>query len=65
MRKALVAVCLLLAVGYLSAQEFGGNPPSVQWKQINTDTVRIIFPNGTDSIAQRVASVIHFLAAKK
>ena len=64
MRKALVAGCLLLVVGYLSAQEFGGNPPTVQWKQINTDTVRIIFPNGTDSIAQRVASVIHFLAAK-
>ncbi|HET9744990.1 MAG TPA: hypothetical protein VFP97_04695 [Chitinophagaceae bacterium] len=64
MRRAIIAACLLLVARYLSAQEFGGNPPSVQWKQINTDTARIIFPAGTDSIARRVASVVHFLAAK-
>lgn len=64
MRRALFTGCLLLIVSYLSAQQFGGNPPSVKWKQISTDTVRIIFPDGTDSIALRVASVVHFLAAK-
>ena len=46
------------------AQQFGGNPPSIHWKQINTDTARIIFPVGIDSAAQRVSSVVHFLAAK-
>jgi hypothetical protein len=64
MRRFLIVGCLLLVAGYLHSQEFGGNPPSVQWKQINTDTARIIFPAGTDSIALRVASVVHFLAAK-
>jgi hypothetical protein len=39
------------------AQQFGGNPPSVKWKQINTDTVRVIYPEGLDSAAQRVANV--------
>ncbi len=47
------------------SQEFGGNPPSVKWKQINTDTARIIFPAGTDSQASRIASIVHYLAKKK
>lgn len=49
----------------LSAQNFGGNPPSQKWNQVNTDTVRIIFPVGMDSAANRVASIIHHLAAQK
>ena len=54
----------ILSFSFLNAQEFGGNPPSIIWKQISTDTARIIFPAGMDSAAQRVSSVIHFLAAK-
>ena len=46
----------------LFAQRFGGTPPSVHWQQINTDTVRIIFPQKLDSIAQRVASLVHYEA---
>ena len=55
---------MILSLSFLHAQEFGGNPPSLKWKQISTDTVRIIFPAGLDSSAQRVASIVHFLAAK-
>ena len=55
---------LILSFSFLSAQEFGGNPPSIKWKQINTDTARVIFPVGMDSSAQKVGSIIHFLAAK-
>ncbi|MGE9312206.1 TolB family protein [Niabella sp. CJ426] len=40
------------------AQQFGGNPTGMRWKQINTDTARIIFPEGFDTAAQRVASFI-------
>jgi hypothetical protein len=29
------------------AQQFGGNPTSIKWQQINTDTARVIFPVGT------------------
>lgn len=43
------------------AQQFGGNPSSVKWRQINTDTVRIIFPQGLDSTANRISSVVHEL----
>lgn len=58
-----VATCLLLFPLYLFAQRFGGTPPSVKWKQINTDSVRIIFPAGLDSQAQRIATVVHYEAA--
>ena len=54
----------ILISSFLSAQQFGGNPPSLNWKQTNTDTARIIFPVGADSTAKRVASIVHFLAAK-
>jgi hypothetical protein len=53
---------LLLSTGVF-AQQFGGNPPSLKWKQINTDTARIIFPAGLDLQAEQVAAIIHRLSA--
>jgi hypothetical protein len=43
-------------------QQFGGNPPSLKWKQINTDTARVIFPVGLESQAQQVASIVEALS---
>src|SRR6202165_3246492 len=55
---------LLLVIGQGSlGQLFGGFPPSTQWKQINTDTVRIIFTQGAEWQAQRIATIIHKMAA--
>jgi hypothetical protein len=48
----------------LHAQQFGGNPASVKWRQINTDTVRIIFSEGDQARAERAASVIHSIQNK-
>ncbi|HMK27562.1 MAG TPA: hypothetical protein VK483_16130 [Chitinophagaceae bacterium] len=63
MRKLLLSYFLFL-ISYSSfSQQFGGNPPSLKWKQINTDSVRVIFPTGLDSQANRVASIVHWLAA--
>jgi hypothetical protein len=45
------------------AQEFGGNPPSLKWKQFNTDTARIIFPAGLEKQAIEVSAIVHSLAA--
>ncbi len=56
---------LLLGIHIVSlqviAQEFGGNPPSLKWKQINTGEVRVIFPSGLDSSALRTASIARYL----
>lgn len=65
MRKILLTNFLFL-ITYLSfSQRFGSTPPSVKWMQVNTDTARVIFPAGLDSQAQRIASIIHHLAAQK
>ena len=62
MKRVVIAACLSVLVCWSKAQVFGGNPPSIHWKQINTDTARIIFPNGIDSTAQRVSNIVHWLA---
>ena len=62
MRHAVII--LLLCFQFFSgiAQNFGGNPPSVKWKQINTGKARIIFPNGLDSQANRIANIMKLLS---
>ncbi|MBG9375890.1 hypothetical protein I5907_06570 [Panacibacter sp. DH6] len=60
-RIALLLSCFVVFNCYTYAQQFGGNPASVKWKQVNTDTLRVIFPVGLDSVAQRVANVTHTL----
>jgi len=57
MKKLLLLFFFLHVIVFSQAQVFGGNPSYVKWMQINTDTFRIIFPKGLDSIAQRVANV--------
>ncbi len=59
MRIYAIVFLLFINVLYAKAQEFGGNPSSVKFKQINTDTACIIFPEGLDSAAIRVAAYIH------
>ncbi len=43
------------------AQNFGGNPASIKWKQVNTSKARVIFPAGLDSQAKRVAVIMKLL----
>jgi len=59
----LVLIYFICMPGSSFSQQFGGNPPSLKWKQINTDSARIIFPAGLDSQANRVSSIVHYLAA--
>ena len=60
-RNVLLSICIFSVI-HLDAQQFGGNPPSLKWKQINTDTARIIFPAGLEKQAQQVASMVHALS---
>ena len=38
----------------------GTIPPGIKWEQINTDTVRVVFPVGLESQAQRITNMIHY-----
>jgi len=48
----------------LKAQTFGGNPPSIKWNQVNTPAARVIFPQGLDSIARSVATIVQQMNAR-
>src|SRR6187399_45065 len=61
-RRLPVFLFALLLSTSLNAQQFGGNPPSLHWQQINTDTARIIFPHGLESRAREVAAIVHTLS---
>src|SRR5215210_8661014 len=56
-----VLTVLVFSIIIAKAQEFGGNPSYIKWKQINTDTARVIFPAGLESAGERVATIIHDL----
>ena len=60
----LFIVPLLLFPILVSAQRFGGNPPSLRWQQTGSDTVRILYPKGADSLAARVSWITHQVASK-
>ncbi len=65
MRKLAVFFLLIGIVSNGNAQIFGGTPSTQKWKQIDTDTARIIFAPGMDSQAKRVASVVHYMAQQQ
>ena len=59
-KKFFCAFWILFLVAELSAhaQEFGGNPPSVKWQQVNIPAAKVVFPKGLDSAAFEVAGII-------
>ncbi len=63
MRLIYFFLLLSISIG-INAQEFGGNLPSTKWMQINTDTVRVIYPKGMEKTANKIADWVHVLQAK-
>lgn len=61
MRFAFLLSFVFVYTLQLSAQRFGGNPSNQRWKQIDTDTVRVIFPEGNEKQAQKIAGIVHRL----
>lgn len=43
------------------AQNFGGNPASLKWRQVNNKISRVIFPEGLDSQANRISNIVSLL----
>jgi hypothetical protein len=59
LNKLLLLIVFTIATTTVTrAQEFGGNPPSIQWQQINTKAAKVIFPKGLDSAAMEVANIV-------
>jgi hypothetical protein len=52
--KYLLILFGMLFCSHVGAQVFGGNPPKLKWLQYDTDSVRVIFPNGMEASAKRI-----------
>jgi hypothetical protein len=58
MRYPILLLLLLATATFTDAQEFGGNPPSVKWNQVDMPMAKIIFPVGLDSAGLLVANIV-------
>lgn len=56
--KILLLALLTGVTTIAQAQVFGGNPPSIKWRQVNTPAAKVIFPAGMDSVGARVANIV-------
>ncbi|RNC83632.1 MAG: hypothetical protein ED557_07550 [Balneola sp.] len=58
-------LCVLIFPWFNSYSQiqFGGHPPSLSWNQINTQTVKIIYPDGEYEKANRIANLINYIHA--
>jgi hypothetical protein len=60
-KNFILSACCIMAFVMATAQRFAGHPPSTKWKQINTDTVRVVFPAGFEKQALDVVATAHAL----
>ncbi|MEL6923607.1 MAG: hypothetical protein AAFO94_06115 [Bacteroidota bacterium] len=68
MYKTFVGIfILILMMAHTSSAQFGsapgGHPSWIKWRQIDTDTVRLIYPEGLEPAAQRAVGMIHYMYA--
>ncbi|HYH16705.1 MAG TPA: hypothetical protein VD794_15850, partial [Flavisolibacter sp.] len=64
-RTFAVLLFIILSNSKVCGQQFGGIPSRTKWKQINTDTARIIYLPEAEAEAKRVATIIHKMAAEE
>jgi hypothetical protein len=57
-KRVLYVVFSILIGQAAAAQVFGGFAPTTRWKQIRTKQAQVIFQQGNDTMAQRVAAVL-------
>jgi hypothetical protein len=57
--KRILAIFFVLisCLADLHAQNFGAYNPSIKWKQVNNDKIRVVFPAGLEKNAIRVAEI--------
>ena len=60
--KPLLPLLLFVLSAWLPAQGIGLHPPEVNWQQLRADHVRVIFPQGYEERARRVATLIDRMA---
>lgn len=59
--NTITLLLLLFLYSPVESQDFGAYPSGIPWKQINTRSVRVIFPEELEAQAQRVANLVSYL----
>jgi hypothetical protein len=59
--SGLLFAAFWIGISGAKAQQFGGNPPSIKWNQVNTPAARIIYPVGMDSAGLSVANIVQHI----
>jgi hypothetical protein len=65
MKSLLSILSILLFGSVLNGQLIGiesSIPPGIDWRQLNTDTVRVVYPAGLESQARRIGGMVHYMA---
>jgi len=60
-RISLLILAFLCFNNLAYSQDFGSYSPDIKWKQINTRSVRVIFPVGLENAANRVANNLVYI----
>ena len=62
MRAFLFGLAIFFTAHSAWSQTLGLRPPNTKLRQIDTDTVRVIYTDGQESEAQRVVNLVHYMA---
>jgi len=63
--KYLILISLSLVTFSSTAQSLGKHASDLHWKSIETENVKVIFPEGTNIQAQRIADVVEYIHNNK
>jgi len=61
--RSLFILCILFFVEGMQAQRHGYLPSKTKWQQLRHDSLRVIYPEGSEETARRVASLMLKFAA--
>ncbi|NBW37903.1 MAG: hypothetical protein EBR30_23370 [Cytophagia bacterium] len=61
MRKLALLFCLIAAQANSQTAVLNNNPPAIKWQQVNTPSIRVIYPRGVEAEAQRVANTLEHI----
>ncbi len=57
----LIMAASINGTAQIPSNPIGNNDPGLKWQQIQTDKVRVIFPKGLQSQANRITNIVHTL----
>ncbi|GCC49894.1 hypothetical protein SanaruYs_01080 [Chryseotalea sanaruensis] len=61
MRNFAILLCFIAIQAHSQIGVLNNNPPAIKWQQVNTPSIRVIYPRGVEAEAQRVANTLEHI----